>query len=139
MGESCSEGSSPRLATLLSSAAKLLRAYNVGMRTLCITLMGLAMAGGVWAQQEPAAPSGTFYRPEGWGAGKSFSFNGEPVALPPTPVQAPPAVTRCAIPLIQMQAPASGDAAVQFVPPTDKVDPMPRANLPPACDAAASR
>lgn len=108
------------------------------MRTVCITLLGLAMAGGARAQ-EAAAPSGTFYRPQGWDMPKSFRINGETGAVPPAAVPAPAAITRCAIPLLQMQAPEAGDAAIQLVPRTDAVDPMPLAKLPPACDAAAQR
>lgn len=143
MGENSSGGSSPLRVTLLSSAAKLLRAYNEPVRTLGITLMGLAMAGGAWAQ-EAAAPAGTFYRPQAWGSPNSFRLNLGLGALPPATVQPPRAVTRCTIPLLQMQvlqmrAPEAVDPSIQFVPRTDKVDPMPRAQLPPACDAAASR
>ncbi len=93
------------------------------------------MAAGACAQ-EPPASSGTFYRPQRWGVPESFRFNGQPETPPPAAVQPTPAITRCAVPLLQMQPPDAVDPAIQFVPRTDKVDPMPSAKLPPACDAA---
>lgn len=108
----------------------------MAMRTLSIALLGLAMQSGAWAQ-EAAAPSGTFFRPQEWNPGSSLRFNGKPEAPPPAAMPTPAAITRCAVPLLQMRAPSeAGDAAIQFVPRSDAVDPMPSAKLPPACDAA---
>jgi len=111
--------------------------YTVAMRTLCILL--LAAASGTLAQ-EPAAPSGKFYGPliPKSGASKGFRFNTQPVVLPPAVVPAQPAVSRCAVPLLEMQAPKAGDPAMQFGPHMDKVAPMPQAKLPPACEAPQS-
>ena len=108
------------------------------VRKLCITLV--ALASGVMAQ-EPAAPSGKFYGPliPKNGAPKGYRFNNQPGVLRPNAVQPQPAVSRCAVPLIEMKTPKAGDPAMEFGPHMDKVAPMPQAKLPPACDAPSPR
>jgi hypothetical protein len=110
--------------------------YTVGVRILCILLL----ASGAWAQ-EPAAPSGEFFGPliPKSGAPKSFRFNDQPGAPPAAPVRLPTAISRCAVPLIEMQAPKGVDPAMLFVPRTDKLAPMPQAKLPPACEQPVTR
>jgi hypothetical protein len=110
----------------------------VGVRMLCITLVALA---GCMLAQEPAAPSGKFYGPliPKSGAPKGFRFNNKPVVLPPAAVPPQPAVSRCAVPLIEMKTPKAGDPAMEFDPRMVRVAPMPQAKLPPACDAPLAR
>src|ERR1700683_313943 len=90
--------------------------------------------------QEPSAASGKFCGPliPKGGASKGFRFNNQSVVLPPAAVPSQPAVSRCAVPLLEMQAPKAGDPAMQFGPHMDKVEPMPQAKLPPACEAPPS-
>src|SRR5580658_8254857 len=112
------------------------------MRTLLIALLALATAGAALAQ-EPAAPQGRFYGPLIPKTGTLQPLPGNAGALPlklvlPQPAKlatqaTPPAnATRCAVPLIQMQAPTAGYPGIQLVPRTGNVEPMPQANLPPA-------
>lgn len=110
-----------------------------------IRILLLAMAGGALAQ-EPAAPPGQFYGPLVPKADATKFFQGRPGVLPlkligplPTSARPRPAISRCAVPLIQMQAPKAGDPAIQFVPRMDKLAPMPQANLPPACEGSFAR
>ena len=107
------------------------------VRTLCITLTLLGMASGALAQQEQAAPPGRFFGPLIPPDGVSKFFRG----VPPQPanVAPQPTVSRCAVPLIEMQAPKAGDPAMLLVPRMDKLAPMPRAKLPPACEAPLTR
>jgi hypothetical protein len=113
--------------------------YTVEVKTLCGALLALGMATGMLAQ-EPAAPSGKFYGPliPKPGTPKSFRFDNQPGVLRPTVIPQQPAVSRCAVPLIEMQTPKAGDPAMQFGPHMEKVAPMPQAKLPPACDAPSS-
>lgn len=109
------------------------------MRAPSVALLALAAAGGMLAQ-EPAAPSGKFYGPlilEST-APKTLSFNNQSIRPPASPVLLQPAASRCAVPLIEMQAPKAADPAIDFGPHLDKVVPMPQAKLPPACDAPSA-
>jgi hypothetical protein len=111
------------------------------MRTLCILL--IAVAGDALAQ-EPAPPPGRFYGP-------LIPKGDAPKLLPPrlnpptlgTPLPGRelqrPAISRCAVPLIEMKAPKDIDPAFQITPRKDQVDPMPQAKLPPACEVSPTR
>jgi hypothetical protein len=113
------------------------------MRAICILL--LAMAGGALAQ-EPAA--GRFYGPLVPGGGVSKFFQRDPrvgvlplKTLMPQPANGalPNAISRCAVPLIEMQVRKDIDSAIQMVPRMDTLAPMPQAKLPPACAASLTR
>jgi hypothetical protein len=103
------------------------------MKRLWIALAVLALAGGVLAQ-EPAAPLGQFFGPlvKGDGVAKLFRLNNQPGSAPVVSLRRAP--SRWAVPLIPMKAPKATDPAMQFAPRMDKVEPMPQAQLPPACE-----
>jgi hypothetical protein len=96
--------------------------------------------------QEPSAPSGEFYGPLVPKAETPKFFQRKPGGVPlklagPLPANAlrKPAISRCAVPLIEMQARKDIDSAIQFTPRVDRVDPIPQAKLPPACEAPSTR
>ncbi|HEY1760305.1 MAG TPA: hypothetical protein VGG72_33330 [Bryobacteraceae bacterium] len=114
------------------------------MRTLCFLVL-LAVASAALAQ-EPAAPSGQFYGPliPKGDAPKILQGNGADL---PRTLESPllrtdtprPAVSRCAVPLLQMKAPKDVDPAFLSTPRASQVEPMPRAKLPPACEVSPGR
>jgi hypothetical protein len=137
------EGAAKDTHSPLRLAAVVPKEYTFGVKAICILM--LAMAGGAMAQ-EPAAPPGQFYAPLMPKTDAAKFFQGLPGVVPlkalaPLRVIVPPqpATSRCAVPLVQMQAPRAGDSGMQFVPRMDTPAPMPQANLPPACEGSFAR
>jgi hypothetical protein len=111
--------------------------------------MTLALAGVAMAQ-EPAALGGQFYGPlvpqpltHKTEAPKFFQEK-PGVVLRELAGRLPvsgrrPAVSRCAVPLLQMAVPKDIDNPILLVPRTDALEPMPQAKLPPPCEASPAR
>jgi hypothetical protein len=136
------------LGRILPIAVGVPAEYSFGMRTIGMLILGVAMAGGSLAQD---SPPGRFTGPlvPSDRAPKLFRGDGglfpKNLALPQfAPVRKSLAESRCAIPLIEMQAPKGVDLGIIKVAPNigthpDSVDAMPHAKLPPVCEVSPAR